>query len=158
MVQHLAPAQHLPAAGNLASLGLHVIATGNSGTHAEIGQSRAHRLKIAPEIHLFSAAGMRNKGKIQIARIMIHSPAAGDTTHHWQVFTPDEIGIDFVHRTLVAPHNNRRAVLPKQKIPWMTGWKRLKQRLFKREVKGGIKGRKSKVFHAASIRTMPRFR
>ena len=158
MVQHLALAQHLPAAGNFAPFGFHIITPRNFGAHAKVGQSRTYRLKVAPKIHFFTAWGMFNKGKIQIARIMIHSPAAGYAAHHRQLFTPDKVGVHLVHNALVAAHNNRGAILPKQKIPWMPSRKRLEQHLFKREVNGGIKGRKRQVFHATSIRTMPRIR
>ena len=120
--------------------------------HAKIGQRSAHGFEITPQVHFFAAIGVFNKGKIEIARIVVHGSAAGYTAHHRQIFAPYEVCIHFIGGALMAAHNDRGAILPKQKPAGMTSRQGLEQNFFKRKVKGWIKGRKSQMLHAFSSR------
>ncbi len=104
-----------------------------------MAQGRLHRFQIASEINLFPPASVFDKGKIEVARIVIYRAAAGDAPHHGQIFAPHKFGVDFFCGALMAAHDDGRAVLPEQKISGMLRRQGKKKLLLKGQIQGGIK-------------------
>ena len=89
-----------------------------------------------PEINFPVRGTAGDKGEIDIAEIMEHGPAAGQSPDHGDVVFADVLFVDFGMGILILAHNNRRGITPEHKtVAVRVG----EQILLCRQIERGIK-------------------
>ena len=112
-MQESVPAELLGVPGEFLPAGQDIVPPRLLRVDAAGLQGPDHRNGEGPEIHL--ALHIRNdKGKIQIAQVVIDGAAAGVPPDHFDALFTDIVVADLLQRVLVFAYDDRRRILPQK--------------------------------------------
>ena len=127
-----------------------VVAAGEFGVDAEAGQGLHHRADKNLEVEARGGVLVHDKGKIQVACIVVHRPAAGQAPHN-----PNPVGIhksliNLLGGVLIFAHHNGVAVLPEHKIG-PAPVHLLKDIFLQRQIKIGVRTGRFEIDHCGAF-------
>ena len=111
----------LGVAGEFFAVDGDVVAAVDLGVDAQLGQRVHHRLAEEPEVEMLGVRRVGDKGEVQVAHVVIHGAAAGETAHHGDTVGIHVGLIDLRQGVLVFADDDGVVILPQHEISPVPG-------------------------------------